>query len=432
MVRRLEHNSADVWWACETDLPDLGRTYTRGEQSEREAVLDSFQQRLIVEMESPPRSRTDLAALQTRLLPDVYQTLLPALDVNAGSVDVRLAQELVQEAALFGRAARRFDPDIAAEDIFQAGRNVWTMFTLQYLLGVPVALTPSILAYGLLYPYTDNYLDDPAITVPAKVAFNARLGRRLSGQETLATNAREQRIFDLVAMIDGQYPSLQYPQVHASLCAIHNAQIRGMQLVGGRGAPFDADVLGITLEKGGVSVLADGYLIMGDVSTAQAEFLFGWGALMQLVDDMQDVVCDGHDGAASLYTLTAGNMAGRPWPARLLAHPIRWPLDELANRSFHFAFAVMDRLDAFAVIGARPLASLMKRAVIMVMASAVVSARSCYSPAYVATIEPHLPVKPGAIFPHGRLSRRQLTLRRLIESFAASDEGGTLMEEVLA
>ena len=31
------------------------------------------------------------------------------------------------------------------------------------LLGLPVEVTPAVFAYSMLYPYTDNYLDDPAI-----------------------------------------------------------------------------------------------------------------------------------------------------------------------------------------------------------------------------------------------------------------------------
>ena len=432
MVCRLVHMFADVWWAGGADLPDLGRTYTPGEQVAREAVLERFQQRLIVEMECPPATRSDLTALQSRLLPDVYQTLLPAFDIDAGSIDASLVRGLVQEAARFARSARRFDPAIAVDDIYQASRNVWTMFALQHLMGAPVALTPSVLAYGLLYPYTDNYLDDPAIAKAATMAFIGRLGRCLCGEEVPAANEREQRIFDLVAMIDSQYPHGQYPQVRASLCAIHNAQIKGMQLLGGGGAPFAADVLGITLEKGGASVLTDGYLVAGDVSNEQAAFLFGWGALMQLVDDMQDVAQDGRDGAMSLYTLTAGNVAGGPRRASPWAHPVHWPLDALANRSFHFAFAVMDRLDVFAQAAAQPLTRLMKQAVIVLMASAIVGARSFYSPGYVAVMERYLPLRPGAILKHGRFSRRQATLRRLLESFASSEEGRVLAEEVLA
>jgi hypothetical protein len=432
MVRQFGHTFADVWRSGATGLPDLGRTYTLSEQREREAILEHFQGRLIAEIETPPRRSADLIALQARLLPDIYATILPAFDIDAGSIDADTGRCVVREAVRFVQAARRFDSAIAGDDIYQASRNVWTMFALQYLLGAPVVMTPSIFAYGLLYPYTDNYLDDPAVARPAKIAFNERLGRRLRGDPVAAANQREQRVFDLIAMIEDQYPFRQYPQIFESLRAIHGAQLKDVQLAGRSPQPSEHDVLTITLEKGGTSVLADGYLVAGDMSVQQAEFLFGWGALMQLVDDMQDVESDSRAGAVSLYTLMAANAAGRPLFSRLLARPERWPGDALANRSFHFAFAVMERLDGFAVSGAQPVSRFMKRAVIMLMAGAIARSRSLYSPSYLSMVEQHLPVRSRVVSRRGALSRGQSTLRRLVESFAASDEGQLLVEEVLA
>jgi hypothetical protein len=52
-----------------------------------------------------------------------------------------------------GGDAGRSDPDLSVAGIIQAARNAWTACGLQPLLGVPLALTPSILGYSLLYPY---------------------------------------------------------------------------------------------------------------------------------------------------------------------------------------------------------------------------------------------------------------------------------------
>ena len=107
--------------------------------------------------------------------------------------------------AEFVRQARRFDPQISAADIFQAGRNAWSMNLMQYLLGLPVEVTPAVLAYSLLYPYSDNYLDDPARPAAEKAAFSRAFERRLAGLPEQAANPWEQKIFDLVGMIEGQF-----------------------------------------------------------------------------------------------------------------------------------------------------------------------------------------------------------------------------------
>ena len=68
-----------------------------------------------------------------------------------------------KEAREFSRMAREFDPAVSAADVLQANRNVWTMNGAQRLLGLPVQVTPSVSAYSLLHPYTDNYVDDPSL-----------------------------------------------------------------------------------------------------------------------------------------------------------------------------------------------------------------------------------------------------------------------------
>lgn len=81
------------------------------------------------------------------------------------------------------------------------------------------------------------------------------------------------------------------------------------------------DVLGISLEKGGASVLADAYLVQGTVDDAVASFAVGWGALLQFVDDLQDVATDRADGVLTVFSQGAG----------------RWPLDPLENRLLGFS-----------------------------------------------------------------------------------------------
>lgn len=67
--------------------------------------------------------------------------------------------------------------------IIQAARNAWTACGLQPLLGVPLALTPSILGYSLLYPYSDNLLDDEDISNDTKLKFSRRFRRQLLGEK---------------------------------------------------------------------------------------------------------------------------------------------------------------------------------------------------------------------------------------------------------
>ena len=104
---------------------------------------------------------------------------------------------------------------------------------------------------------------------------------------------------------------LRPPQVYESLYAIHAAQARSVRLMRRDEPPYGVDVLGIAIEKGGASVLADGYLVAGSLTLPQARLLFGLGALLQLGDDLQDVEDDRAKGLATIFSQTAQPLAAR-------------------------------------------------------------------------------------------------------------------------
>jgi hypothetical protein len=269
------------------------------------------------------------------------------------------------------RRARAFDPGLSGEDIYQAGRNAWTAHGLQWLLGMPVQLTPSILAYSLLYPYTDNYLDDPNIEVTTKRAFNERFRRSLAGESLSPLNAHERVIFDLVAMIERQYSRADYPAVFESLLAIHHAQSRSLSLLRRAAAPGEVDVLGLSFAKGGTSVLADGYLVSDVLDEAQRQYTYGHGIFAQLLDDLEDV----ESGRLTIYSQPAGH----------------WPLDRLAIRTFHFGRSILMGLDCFDV--EEPLRAIIRRGADLFLIDAIGRMDRYYTPSYLQALEAHSPFR---------------------------------------
>ncbi len=149
----------------------------------------------------------------------------------------------------FARMARDFAPMISSDDIYQAGRNVITANLIQLLLGLPARVTPSIFAYSMLYPYTDNYLDDQSIPMETKVSFNKRFRHRLLGEEIEPANSHEVDISSLIRMIENEWNRQDYPQVYESLLSIHKAQTLSLDLVAPGITPFERDILGISFEK---------------------------------------------------------------------------------------------------------------------------------------------------------------------------------------
>jgi hypothetical protein len=87
------------------------------------------------------------------------------------------------------------------------------------------------------------------------------------------------------------------------VCSRHRAQSKSLQQLCCNPAPHQIDVVGISFEKGGTSVLADGYLVAGSLTAAQPDWIFGFGVLTQLLDDL-DVTYIQYDPKICLPILT--------------------------------------------------------------------------------------------------------------------------------
>jgi hypothetical protein len=403
-VSDLSFRLAERWWASDFESIPLTRIYTPEEQSGHDGRLDEFIDVLTREARHPPRDEAARQAVQERLL-EAFGTLgRSSLDLEEAHLRLFQMPGLSEAARDFVQQARRFDPDISGAHISQASRNAWVMHSLQILMDQQPRVTPAILGYSLLYPYSDNYLDDPDVSDDAKAAFSRHLLRRLTDPGVSPANERERFIWGLVDMIEREFDPNEYPAVFYSLRAIHRAQQRSVDLLRRDGAPYEIDVLGISLDKGGTSVVADGYLVAGTLTVAQEEFLFGLGAYLQLLDDLQDVEADRQRGLLTVFSQTAG----------------RWPLDGLTNRTLAFGLRVLEGVDCFDTRRLDVFRDLMVKSTILLILEAAGLAGSLYRQGYLADLERRCPFRFATLKRHReRLTRRQPALARLLESLLA-------------
>lgn len=201
----------------------------------------------------------------------------------------------------FMRDARDFDKTLCIEDITQAIRNVWIILILEKMFHEPLHYHPAIFAYSMLYPYTDNYLDAPEITMKEKRAFNDWLSRRLRAKTVTYEQEEQQAVNRLIMMIEAYYPRHQYPDVYHALLSIQKGQMNSLLQYD---VKDDSTLLDISIAKGGASVLADGYLIRGTMNQQEMEFCTHFGFLLQVADDIQDLDEDLHNQYGTLLTTT--------------------------------------------------------------------------------------------------------------------------------
>jgi len=303
-VAALRDEHLRLWITTPPVMPALGPAVSCLRHLSNERAGRHLVDRLADEVARVPDGERDRRAWRDRVRERLRAFGEERLSWPAGYRRLLFADDFFAASVGFVREARGYAPDLKDASVGQALRNVWIGNSLQMRLGLPVALGPALFAYSMLYPLTDNLLDDPGLEPRAKRAFSDRFGMRLAGRAVSPAGAGEAAVFELVRRIEGEFPRPGFPEVHESLLAIHAGQARSLAQ---QDDPrlSDPEVLEITFEKGGSSVLADLYLVSGRARPEDERFAFGYGTFLQLLDDLQDVAADLAAGHQTVFTRAA-------------------------------------------------------------------------------------------------------------------------------
>lgn len=290
------------------------------------------------------------------------------------SLDETEQNKFYEISRQFMMDARAFDENLPNEDIGQALRNVWIFLILEQLFQRPIQYHDGIFAYSMLYPYTDNFLDDQKISKEQKKTFNDWFTKRLSGETRECADASFEAVHRLVTLIEGVFNREEYPEVYDALLLIQNAQIKSLLQ---NKKLNEAKLLDISIEKGGASVVADGMLIDGHMSEEEYAFCVEFGFLLQIADDIQDMV---EDQEASHYTLTtiAKNKEER---------------EELVHQLLYFTELAVNT----SVCPQKELLAFIKENCKQLILFSVLKSKTKYSGRFITQIKKRLPVRVSFI-----------------------------------
>jgi len=288
-------------------------------------------------------------------------------------IDANLKEGISKSTKEFIKAARDFDKKLPVEDIGQAMRNVWIINMLQAIFQDNVEFSRAIFGYSMLYPYTDNFLDDTKVSKEEKRRFNNKFSLRLKGEKVSSKDNYEEKVYKLVHNIEEVFPRIEFPKVYESLLKIQEGQVKSLMQQEKVTIPYDTDIMNISLEKGGDSVLVDGYLIRGTLTQEEEEFCLGYGFLLQIADDLQDVKEDLKNDHMTIMSQLAG----------------KYDLDPLANKLINFTLEFMDNHSCLK--NKNSLGELIKNNCIILILFSVVLSKEYFSDKYVKKIEGYLP-----------------------------------------
>ncbi|MDF2840080.1 MAG: hypothetical protein K0Q99_852, partial [Clostridia bacterium] len=259
------------------------------------------------ELQEKLNSKPDFSSPEVKMVKSIVTDFILEVDkrklvFDRPFLNFFLEQGYLEVAQEFITRARKEDSELKYEEIFQAMRNVWIMNSLQIFWGLPLEMTPSVYAYSMLYPYTDNFLDNPEVNGEEKIKFNQRLSKVLNGEKLTPTNFIEEKVFSLVDQIESQYSRDRFPEVFDSLRLIQEAQTESIKQDKDELLAYD-EILPISFFKGGTSVLADAFLVKGTLTIKEMNFAFAYGSFLQLLDDLQDAVADKRDNHQTLFSI---------------------------------------------------------------------------------------------------------------------------------
>jgi hypothetical protein len=404
-VERHMAQTAEVWKVCaEQSFPVLPH-FTPGEQRKREKAYNAGLRNVEREARRVPGTPAERRCARQRIVDAFPPFAAVALDLKPEATEL-LTGTFLRVGTELARWAHSFDPNLTVPDTVQACRNAWTACGLQALLGQPMQLTPSLLAYSLLYPYSDNYLDHPSVSKADKLVFSERFRDRLAGRQIPARDHHQAAVWALVELIEEEYPRPGYPQIFDCLLAIHRAQEQSVAQLESESlsgySTDDAQLLRITCAKGGTSVLADACLAQPWLSEAESRFAFEWGVLLQLGDDLQDVQEDLRRGSVTLFTRAA--TAGQP-------------LDSLVVQLLSFSRHVGDCMHRLPH-GSEMLKDLLRMSWRSLILMAVADAKPFFTESFLAELEPCSPFRFDFLLEKNRtLAARESLYARLFDAF---------------
>jgi len=368
---------AGLWRSTPTEFPVPALTFEVEQQQQNEREMDRLMDTLERRLRKYPRGEKKQSAWRDEVFLMLRRVGTESFRFPDRHFDIIFSPEYFAVTRAFARQAYAFDREIEAASLGQALRNVWVMNCLQMFLGRRPSLAPSMFAYSMLYPFTDNYLDRTDLSHEAKETANGRLELRLAGRDLDPLNAHEAAIFRLVGMIEGEYSREHFPDVYRSLLAIHAGQVKSLCQQGRRCVMNEESLLRISIEKGGTSVLADGWLVSGMLRREEAEFFFGFGVMLQLLDDLQDLPDDLQAGHWTLFV-------------RAASHEY---LDGLTNRLWNFVNRVLDLTDCGTNPDGLELKDLIRRNCRMLLLRSVAESASHYSGGYLRRMERLSPLR---------------------------------------
>lgn len=324
-MRQLQTQAIKAVWEAQPDRfpdflaenADLFPHITPAQKKENEALVQDFSQKMQKKLRQKPKDKAAQDALEQELEADLMELLEKEKILSLYNwMDRQQLEAFKREAKHFTNSVRAFDESLRPAQIWQTLRNYFIYAMILDMQGKEQHAGDPILAYSLLYPYTDNYIDDARITRQDKERYNRMIASKLKDEAVTPHNALEEKTCRLLDMILTAYEGSARKKITETLLTLLEAQNNSIRQ---QKTPLtEAQILEISIRKGSTSVLADYLFAATDWREYEENFYLKFGFLLQLVDDLQDIEEDRNAGSQTLMTGAESRQQLEQYTNRLL------------------------------------------------------------------------------------------------------------------
>ncbi len=294
-IRTMWKNSKDTFPEFLTPVSKEIRDKNESYINQKQKILSKF---------TNAAKKSTLTAKQREMFEDGIQNILmeeTVLGVHE-AMDKDTMKSFEEEIKAFLRRARQFAPDMSSEDLGQAIRNYTVHAVFNELEGCPQKCSSASFGYSMLYPVTDNFIDQENRTMEEKNLYNQLIFDEIAGREAKVQTEYDAQTVALLRYIEEEYPREKDETIYTLLLMMLNAQELSLTQQKVRSNLSYEERLDISTYKGGLSVLIDRYLVNRELTSDDYFFYLGFGFYLQLADDLQDIADDSKKGNQTLFT----------------------------------------------------------------------------------------------------------------------------------
>lgn len=319
------------WLTANTSFPDFIEEIPKEVQLQNEVSVQSVTEDVLALSKKYPRGPFGKRRWKRRSEKVIRRVLHNETILGIHNyIEPDTIDSLWEEICEFLRHARQFAPELSMEDLGQALRNymVYAMFNILHC-GKP-GFNISDFGYSMLYPFTDNYIDNAEYLPKEKENYNQLIRDKIEGKAVCPDFPHHRKTCELLQMIQEHTPKERTAEASLLLLMMLDAQQESLRQQNRNVLLSPEERLNISLYKGGISVLIDRFFVNKELTEEDLCFYLGFGFFLQLADDLQDIREDSLLGYQTLFTVDLSQEQE----------------EKLVNQLFHYIYGITNSYQA--------------------------------------------------------------------------------------